>query len=141
MSISDDISDLRSIKENSFNSLLDSVNPRAAFDFLINMLSPMLCDKNIQLSFNDEHDLPASLKGDFTRLHQVLVNILKFVHKSAQNYSEIEITSFCDQENQLLHVRVVNLGIYLTNSEESQLLVSLLPSNINEGLLISQSIL
>ena len=79
MSLSDDITDLQSIKENNFNSILDSVDPRAAFDFVIGIFSPMLCDKNIQLEFNDEHDLPVSLRGDFTRLKQVLVNILKFI--------------------------------------------------------------
>lgn len=125
------IDDMRDIAKSDAGKLEIEVQPivfRKVVEDALQPFSKQITDKQ-QTTVNDvDADLP-QIMGDHLKLIQVLVNLISNAHKYSPEGAEIRVSADIDrafrskkgQLGQVLHVRVTDNGIGMTDEDQSRL--------------------
>jgi len=123
LGIINDILDFSKIEAGKLNMESIDFTVNDVFDTLASIIGSKAKEKNLQLSFNIDSQIPAYLIGDPLRLGQVLLNLsnnaIKFTEKG-----EIEVSVTCIKEvaeKAYLEFRVKDSGVGLTEEQKGKL--------------------
>lgn len=107
------ILDISKIEANKMEIILKEYNPREVFTSLCKLVEPRIKEKPIEFKMNLSPDLPGILKGDMSKVKQVILNILTNAAKYTDK-GEIEFSITCvnrqDTKKCLLYIAVKDTG-------------------------------
>ena len=83
---------------------------------LIHQISPMLNDKNIKFKYNISDD-EIFIEGDYNRLNQVLINIIKNSIEAADNTKKSYISLNCEMDDKYFKIIIEDNGIGISKDE------------------------
>ncbi len=70
------ILDISKIEANKMEIIPKEYNPREVFNSLVKLVQPRISEKPIELKVNISPDLPGILKGDMSKVKQIILNLL-----------------------------------------------------------------
>ncbi len=107
------ILDISKIEANKMEIITKEYNPREVFNSLCKLVKPRIGDKPIEFKYTCCDDLPGVLKGDVSKVKQILLNLLTNAAKYTDEGS-IEFIVNCinrlDTKTCLLYVSVKDTG-------------------------------
>ncbi len=107
------ILDISKIEANKMEIIPKEYNPREVFHALCKLVEPRIKEKPIEFKVNISPDLPGILKGDMSKVKQVVLNILTNAAKYTDK-GEIEFNITCvnrqDTKKCLLYIAVKDTG-------------------------------
>ncbi|MEY3220079.1 MAG: hypothetical protein RIT27_1436 [Pseudomonadota bacterium] len=121
--IINDILDLSKIEARKLELEKNPFELRKCVEESLDLIAPLAAQKNLNLSYFMELDVPEILVGDITRLRQILVNLLtnavKFTHQGEVQLSISATASeqdyYTEQEESHLHFSIKDTGIGISS--------------------------
>jgi len=123
LEIINDILDLSKIESGKVEISSSEFNLVDIIEDIINLLSQTALDKNIELFYQIEKDLPTTIQSDSFRLHQILTNLIgnaiKFTDKG---YVYLQVTQGkLDNSENSIKFTVSDTGIGMSNEVKTNL--------------------
>lgn len=107
------ILDISKIEANKMEIIEKEYNPREIFHSLGKLVTPRIKEKPIEFNMNISEDLPGILRGDMSKLKQVVLNILTNAAKYTDK-GQIDLTVTCINRRNtntcLLYIAVKDTG-------------------------------
>jgi len=123
LEIINDILDLSKIESGKIEITTSEFNLVDIIEDIINLLSPSASEKNIELFYRIEKDVPTTIQADPFRTHQILTNLIgnavKFT-ESGYVYLQVTRGEFDDVENSIKFT-VSDTGIGLSSDDKKKL--------------------
>jgi len=111
LDIVSDLLDQAQIQAGKMSLKIHPFKPSELLDNVRGLMSKMAADKELALTGEIEPELPEILIGDFTRLQQILVNLINNALKFTEKGS-VHIRLFCpDRKHWAMEVRDTGMGI------------------------------
>jgi len=114
--IINEILDLSKIEANKLEVEKISVSLPDAFRDIHSLVSLMAQEKGLSFTIDCDYPVPETILTDPVRLKQILINLcnnaVKFTNKGGVN-----IKVSCDEENEILHVKISDTGIGLSEEQ------------------------
>ncbi len=118
------ILDISKIEANKMEIIPKEYNPREVFNSLSNLIMPRIGEKPIDFKMNISPDLPGILKGDMSKLKQIILNLLTNAAKYTEK-GEIEFIINCiNRQNTktcLLNISIKDTGCGIKKEDISKL--------------------
>ncbi len=118
------ILDISKIEANKMEIIPKEYNPREVFNSLCKLVKPRIGDKPIEFKANISPDLPGILKGDMSKVKQIILNLLTNAAKYTDKGS-IEFNVTCvnrqDTKKCLLYIAVKDTGRGIKKEDISKL--------------------
>jgi len=123
LSITNDILDFSKIEAGKLMIRASSFEPDVLITDLGDMLGLQAHDKKLELLFDIDRRLPATIMGDQLRISQVLINLLNNAIKFTEKGEVLLKISVVSQEENIYHIcfEVKDTGIGLTEEQSSKL--------------------
>ena len=123
LEIINDILDLSKIESGKTEITTSEFNLIDLIEDIINLLSPTALDKNIELFYCAEKDVPTIVHSDHFRIHQILINLIsnaiKFTEKG-HVYLQVKKGNIKNTESSIMFV-VSDTGIGLNDKDKKKL--------------------
>jgi len=123
LTIINDILDFSKIESGKFNIENIKFNPDDVMDEIITMFAPMAYHKDIELIYHPSTELPGSIKGDPSRIRQILINMISNAVKFTQ-YGHVVIRVLIDHQqgnNKNIRFIVSDTGIGMDDLSKQRL--------------------
>ncbi|MEO7414602.1 MAG: PAS domain S-box protein [Opitutaceae bacterium] len=114
LSLINDILDYTKIESGRLDLEQHPFDLRECVESALDVLSPRASEKNIDLLYWIEEDVPAAFSGDITRLRQVIVNLLSNAVKFTEQgevFLQVRLGKGSGSESSRLHFAVRDTGI------------------------------
>jgi len=119
LTIINDILDLSKAEFGKLGLEITKLDVRQSVEETLDLLSPKTAEKNIELLYYVEEDVPVAILGDTTRLRQILLNLLsnaiKFTDKG-EVFLRVQAQALPDN-NARLHFSIRDTGIGISPEE------------------------
>ncbi len=122
LSITNDILDYSKLEAGKLTLESIPIDGSNFFSNLADIIAPLAIDKNLDLVFDIDPDIPEQWNGDPLRLSQILINLLNNAVKFTQEgYVLLKVTYTHDAKRPVLHFAVTDTGIGLTEDQQRTL--------------------
>lgn len=121
LSLINEILDLSKIEANKLTLEEIDFNLVACIEDALDLVSAAASEKQLQLTYDIEDDVPMWVRQDLTRVRQVISNLLSNAVKFTQSGSVSIYVSVIDLEKNLLSIRVIDSGIGVTDLQAKNL--------------------
>ncbi len=123
LEIINDILDLSKIESGKTEISTSEFNLINIIEDIINLLSPTALEKNIELFYRIDKTIPASIKSDPFRIHQILTNLIGNAIKfTDEGYVYLQVTlGEIDNNETSLKFSVSDTGIGMSSSDKKKL--------------------
>jgi two-component system, sensor histidine kinase len=122
LSIIDDLLDVSKIEAGKLELTRVSLSPSAIAEGALSVVRPSAAAKGLELHYELASDVPASIEGDPTRLHQILLNLLSNAIKFTDRGSVVlRTTRVRGAETEQLRFEVADTGIGVDLAEQHRL--------------------
>ena len=120
--IINDILDFSKIESGKLEVESISFNHEKMIDNIDALVSQQARDKNLELIFDIEPNLPAHLMGDPVRIGQVLLNLLSNAVKFTETgHVILQVRTSDNEQHKLIEYRVIDTGIGLSEEQINKL--------------------
>ena len=107
------ILDISKIEANKIEIIEKEYNPREVFQSLVKLITPRIHEKPIEFKIHISEDLPGVLKGDMSKIKQIILNLLTNAAKYTDK-GQIDFTVTCvnriDINKSLIYIAVKDTG-------------------------------
>ena len=123
LSVIDDVLNFSKIASGSIKLEHIPLDVHSCFEDVINMLSSNAHDKGLELALLIHSDTPPCIKGDPTRIRQILINLIDNAIKFTEQGSVTVQVAKQQHENKLvtLEISVTDTGIGINQEEQKEL--------------------
>lgn len=123
LEIINDILDLSKIESGKTEIATSEFNLIDLIEDIINLLSPTALDKNVEIFYSVEKNIPTIVHSDHFRIHQILINLISNAIKFTDDgYVFLQVTSgeLANVESSIMF-RVTDTGIGLNDKDKKKL--------------------
>jgi PAS domain S-box-containing protein len=132
LTIINDILDFSKIEAGKLELVNRPLDLRNTIETTLDLLAPRIAEKNLNVAYSMEHDVPHAIQGDATRLRQILVNLVgnavKFTEKGeiVIRVDALQLKQGQDgtPSNYELHFQVHDTGIGIPADKQDRLFQS-----------------
>ena len=123
LSILNDILDFSKIEAGKLSLEEVNFNPKDLIDDLVSSVRGLTTQKDLEIKINVDETLPSCLKGDPTRLRQILINLMgNAVKFTPKGWIEITATLLKELDNDvLLYFSVADSGVGIPEERKKEL--------------------
>ncbi len=115
------ILDLQRLQHNDLELQIQEFETSALFNSIIQQNTSKLKEKNLNLEYAIDPDVPASLMGDVSRIHQIITAVMDNAIKFSHNYGRVIFHFSYSHDDSLLIAQISDCGIGISLEDQEKI--------------------